>query len=79
MKGVSQMIRRFFSVAAAVVASGSAFAHDSVVPHAHPHGIDTVIATLALATVFGLLWYLGLPPFERRALREIRQEQSRRN
>jgi len=64
-------MRKMFLALAAVACPGLAYAHDSVIPHAHPHGIDAVFALIGVAAIGGILWYLGLPPFEGKATREI--------
>lgn len=62
---------RYLLLAAGVLTASLAHAHDSVVPHAHPHGIDAVFLIIGAVVVAGLLWYLGLPPFEKKAAKEI--------
>jgi hypothetical protein len=68
------MGKNVIAAAAAFLSATSAWAHDSAVPHAHPHGIDTVAAFLAAGGLLGLLWYLGLPPFESRAAQQIERQ-----
>ena len=44
-------MRGLTTFAAAFAVSGAAFAHDTAVPHAHPHGLEMMLAALALAGV----------------------------
>jgi len=64
-------MRNILVATAALLFPAVAFAHESAIPHAHPHGIDAVFALLGMMVLGGILWYLGLPPFEGKATREI--------
>jgi hypothetical protein len=58
-------MQRFFWTAPLLCAATSAFAHPSVMPHAHPHGVLTNLDALAVGVLLAALAALVIGSFRR--------------